>query len=126
LNRTRVRSLSPGERVMCSRFAMPNGVLATRSIHRHWVDSANLNRRAPAPTKGEGCKLDALSRTGGPHRLLRSPDHCQHSFRDSAALVGRAPNTVARYVRARDDGGLKLTPVQRAQLIDASREKIDD
>jgi transposase len=49
-----------------------------------------------------------------------------HSFRDAAALVGCAPNTVARYVRARDDGGLKLTPVQRTQLIDAFREKIEE
>jgi transposase len=49
-----------------------------------------------------------------------------HSFRDAAALVGCAPNTVARYVRARDDGGLKLAPVQRTQLIDAFREKIEE
>jgi transposase len=47
-----------------------------------------------------------------------------HSYRDAAVLVGCAPNTVARYVRARDAGGLKTTPVQRDQLIDPFREKL--
>ena len=32
------------------------------------------------------------------------------SYRDAAALVGCAPNTVARYVLARDAGGLRTTP----------------
>jgi transposase len=49
-----------------------------------------------------------------------------HSFRDAAALVGCAPNTVARYVRARDAGELKVMPVQRTQLIDPFREKIEE
>ena len=49
-----------------------------------------------------------------------------HSFRDAAALAGCAPNTVARYVRARDAGELKVTPVQRTQLIDSFREKIEE
>lgn len=49
-----------------------------------------------------------------------------HSFRDAAELVGCAPNTVARYVRARDAGGLRATPVERSQLIDPFREKIEE
>ena len=49
-----------------------------------------------------------------------------HSFRDAAALVGCAPNTVARYVRARDAGGLRTMPVQRDQLIDPFREKLEE
>src|SRR5262245_44084214 len=49
-----------------------------------------------------------------------------HSFRDAAMLVGCAPNTVARYVRARDAGELKATPVERIQLIDPFREKIEE
>jgi transposase len=49
-----------------------------------------------------------------------------HSFRDAAALVGCAPNTVARYVRARDAGELKATPVQRTQVTDPYREKIEE
>jgi transposase len=48
-----------------------------------------------------------------------------HSYRDAAELVGCAPNTVARYVRTRDAGGLRATPVQRTQLVDAFREKIE-
>jgi hypothetical protein len=48
-----------------------------------------------------------------------------HSFRDAAALVGCAPNTVIRYVRARDAGELRTTPVQRAQLIDPFRNYIE-
>jgi transposase len=49
-----------------------------------------------------------------------------HSFRDAAALVGCAPNTVARYVRARDVSELKISPVQRTQLIDPFRDKIEE
>jgi hypothetical protein len=48
------------------------------------------------------------------------------SFRDAAALVGCDHHTVARYVRARDAGGLKTTPVQREQLINPFREKIEE
>src|SRR5207249_7435753 len=46
--------------------------------------------------------------------------------RDAAALVGCAPNTVARYVLARDAGGLKTTPTQRNLLIDPFREKVEE
>src|SRR5438309_1758611 len=48
------------------------------------------------------------------------------SYRDAAALVGCAPNTVARYVLARDAGGLRTTPAQRNQLIDPFREKVEE
>jgi transposase len=48
------------------------------------------------------------------------------SYRDAAALVGCAPNTVARYVLARDAGGLRTTPAQRNQLIDPFRDKIEE
>ena len=48
------------------------------------------------------------------------------SYRDAAELVGCAPNTVARYVRAREVGGLQTTPVQRRQLIDPFREKLEE
>src|SRR5947209_136950 len=49
-----------------------------------------------------------------------------HSYRDAAALVGCAPNTVVRYVLARDMGGLKTTPAQRNLVIDPFREKIEE
>jgi len=49
-----------------------------------------------------------------------------HSYRDAAALVGCAPNTVVRYVLARDAGGLKSTPAQRNLLIDPFREKVEE
>ena len=49
-----------------------------------------------------------------------------HSYRDAAELVGCAPNTVVRYVLARDAGGLKTTPAQRTQLIDQFREKVEE
>ena len=39
---------------------------------------------------------------------------------------GCAPNTVARCVQAREAGGLRATLVQRSQLIDAFREKIEE
>jgi transposase len=49
------------------------------------------------------------------------------SFRDAAALVGCAPNTVAHYVRARDTGHLTTgTPQRRDQLIDPFQEKIEE
>ncbi len=48
------------------------------------------------------------------------------SYRDAAALVGSSHHTVARYVRARDAGGLRTTPVQRDQLIDPFRDKIEE
>jgi hypothetical protein len=48
-----------------------------------------------------------------------------HSLRDAAELVGCAPNTVARYVRARDAGGLCVRPALRDQLIDPFREHIE-
>jgi transposase len=49
-----------------------------------------------------------------------------HSYRDAAELVGCAPNTVARYVQARDAGGLRATPVERTQQIDPFREKLEE
>ena len=48
------------------------------------------------------------------------------SYRDAAALVGCAPNTVARYVLARHAGGLRTTPAQRNQLMDPFRDKIEE
>ena len=48
-----------------------------------------------------------------------------HSYRDAAELVGCAPNTVARYVRARDAGALRAKPTERDQLIDPFREHIE-
>ncbi len=49
-----------------------------------------------------------------------------HSYRDAAALVGCAPNTVVRYVLARDTGGLKTTPALRNLVIDPFREKVEE
>src|SRR6266851_4276285 len=49
-----------------------------------------------------------------------------HSYRDAAALVGCAPNTVAHYVLARDAGELRTTPIQRGELIDPFRDKIEE
>src|SRR5436305_3654920 len=48
------------------------------------------------------------------------------SYRDAAALVGCAPNTVARYVLARAASGLRTTPAQRNQLMDPFHEKIEE
>ena len=48
------------------------------------------------------------------------------SYRDAAVLVGCAPNTVARYVLARDAGELKTAPAQRSELIDPFRDKIEE
>jgi hypothetical protein len=45
------------------------------------------------------------------------------THRDTAVLAGCSHRTVARYVRAREAGELRTTPVQRDQLIDAFREK---
>lgn len=47
------------------------------------------------------------------------------SYRDAAELVGCAPNTVARYVRTRNSGGLRVTPAERDQLINPFREHIE-
>ena len=49
-----------------------------------------------------------------------------HSYRDAAALVGCAPNTVARYVAAREAGRLRATPIQRSQLVDPFRDKLEE
>src|SRR5215210_4876140 len=50
-----------------------------------------------------------------------------HSFRDAAVLVGCAPNTVIRYVRARGASQLNTDgPQHREQLIDPFREKIEE
>ena len=46
------------------------------------------------------------------------------SYRDAAALVGCAPNTVARYVLARDAGGLRTTPAQRNQETEQNRGRL--
>ena len=48
------------------------------------------------------------------------------SYRDAATLVGCSHHTVARYVRAREDGELRTTPIERSQLIDPFREKIEE
>jgi hypothetical protein len=48
------------------------------------------------------------------------------SYRDAAALADCAPNTVARYVVARDAGELKTAPAQRSELIDPFRDKIEE
>ena len=49
-----------------------------------------------------------------------------NSYRDAAALVGCAPNTVARYVAAREAGPLRATPIQRSQRMDPFREKLEE
>jgi transposase len=48
------------------------------------------------------------------------------TYRDAAALVGCSHHTVARYVRAREAGELRTTPIERSQLIDPFREKIEE
>jgi hypothetical protein len=48
------------------------------------------------------------------------------SYRDAAELVGCSHHTVARYVRARDAGELRTAPIQRSQLIDPFRDKIEE
>lgn len=48
------------------------------------------------------------------------------SYRDAAALVGCSHHTVACYVRAREAGQPRTTPVSRDQLIDPFREKIEE
>src|SRR5258708_27752610 len=48
------------------------------------------------------------------------------SYRDAAALVGCAPNTVAHYVRVRDADELRTAPIQRSELIDPFRDKIEE
>src|SRR6266581_108536 len=48
------------------------------------------------------------------------------TYRDAAVLVGCSQHTVARYVQARDGGELRTTPLQRDQLIDPFRGKIEE
>ena len=48
------------------------------------------------------------------------------TYRDAAALVGCSHHTVARYVQARDAGELRMTPIERSQLIDPFRDKIEE
>jgi hypothetical protein len=48
---------------------------------------------------------------------ILAADDLTHSYGDAAELVGCAPNTVARYVRARD-AGLRVKAARRDQLID--------
>ena len=48
------------------------------------------------------------------------------SYRDAAALAGCSHHTVAHYVRARDAGELRTTPIQRSELIDPFRDKIEE
>src|SRR5438067_1131744 len=48
------------------------------------------------------------------------------SYRDAATLVGCSHHTVARYVQARDAGELRMTPIERSQLIDPFRDKIEE
>jgi hypothetical protein len=48
------------------------------------------------------------------------------SYRDAAELVGCSHHTVARYVQAREAGELRTTPIQRSQLIDPFREKLEE
>src|SRR6266849_7065731 len=47
-------------------------------------------------------------------------------YRDAAALVGCSHHTVAHYVRARDAGELRTAPLQRSELIDPFREKVEE
>src|SRR5205823_3940881 len=48
------------------------------------------------------------------------------SYRDAAALVGCSHHTVARYVRAREAGKPRTTPIPRNQLVDPFREKFEE
>ena len=48
------------------------------------------------------------------------------SYRTAAELADCAHNTVARYVAAREAGGLNARPVHRAQLLDSYLEKIEE
>src|SRR6202165_5052602 len=48
------------------------------------------------------------------------------SYRDAAALAGCSHHTVAHYVRARDAGELRTTPIQRSELINPFRDKIEE
>ncbi len=48
------------------------------------------------------------------------------SYRDAAELAGVSPHTVARYVIARDAGGLSDRLVARAQLIDEFLPKLEE
>ena len=48
------------------------------------------------------------------------------SYRTAAELADCAHNPVARYVAAREAGGLSARPVHRAQLLDSYLEKIEE
>ncbi len=48
------------------------------------------------------------------------------SYRDAAELAACSPNTVARYVEARDQGRLSCAPAHRDQLVDATADKLDE
>jgi hypothetical protein len=85
----------------------------------------------------DGCapRLTANDNAGKPRGAVKETETIMEilaaydltqSFRDAAALVGCAPNTVIRYVRARDAGELRTTPVQRAQLIEPFRRYSED
>ncbi len=85
-------------------------------------------------TDGCASRLTANDNAGKPRGAVKETETIMeilaaydltHSFRDAAALVGCAPNTVIRYVRARDAGELRTTPVQRAQLIEPFRTYIE-
>ena len=44
------------------------------------------------------------------------------SYRDAAELAGCFPSTVARYVALREQGGLRVRPLQRARLSLATKK----
>jgi transposase len=48
------------------------------------------------------------------------------SYRDAAELANCSPNTVARYVEARDEGRLSSSPVRRDQIIDDYLDKLEE
>src|SRR5580704_17576060 len=48
------------------------------------------------------------------------------SYRDAAQLAGCSPNTVAHYVKARDQGRPRSAPARRDQLADAYADKIEE
>ena len=48
------------------------------------------------------------------------------SYRDAAELAACSPNTVARYVEARDQGRLSCAPARRDQLVDAYADKLEE
>lgn len=48
------------------------------------------------------------------------------SYRDAAELAGCSPSTVARYVALREQGGLRVRPLQRSRLVDPYLEKVEE